>query len=67
MDLLIHAKRNLLISNNVDQILFWKKHSDYFFTGVYKIIENKIRTTTNEYENIWQIAERAKYFNLRMC
>ena len=35
MDRLIHTKHNLLMSNNLDQIWFWKKHSDYFFTGVY--------------------------------
>ena len=35
MDLLIHTKRNLLISNNLDQIWLWKKHSDYIFTEVY--------------------------------
>ena len=35
MDLLIHTKHNLLIFNNLNQIRFWKKHSDYFFTGVY--------------------------------
>ena len=35
---MIHTKHNLLISNTLDQIWFWKKYSDYIFTGVYNHI-----------------------------
>ena len=37
MGRLIHTKPNLLVFNKLDQIWFWKKkHSDYFFIGVYQ-------------------------------
>ena len=35
MDLLIHTKHNLLMSNNLDQIWFWKNIPITFFTRVY--------------------------------
>ena len=40
MDLLIHIKHNLLISNNLDQIWFWKKIPITFSQGCTIVIFN---------------------------